>query len=368
MTGYFAVVQNLLFLVPLCLPLALFGAEWVELQDGTKVDGKILSITADAVVIEVQTSPTIREEKSYPRTGIAKIQRSSQDDVAFGEIADIAAPATADDTAVYDALLEQRVRPFMKNFPYSKHMPQARKLEATLEAERARLAAGETKLDGQWIGGDAMVSDKVELGGRVQLSKMKASSDPAATMSAFEALEKGHATSSSYPEAVKVARETLEKLRTVLSRAKSDLDRRTREQQEGLQLASADRRLQMEQGIAQEKAAIAVQVDRAKQNGTKWLPVLPDAKLLDDMSKLVESEKTRLDKVDVETLASGVAAAREAKEQIDAGQLDAAKQSLERAQKLWSQHVLLVSLKDSLKKAQEKAAKEAVPGDKPAKS
>lgn len=202
----------------------------------------------------------------------------------------------------------------------------------------------------------------------MQLSKMKASADPLATMMAFEILEKGHNTSSAYPAAVTVARDTLQKLRGALARTRADLERRIREQEEGLPLASADRRLLIEQGIAQEKAAIQAQVDRAKQSGSKWLPVLTDAKVLDDLSKLVESEETRLEKIDVESLASGVAAAREAKEQLEAGQLDAAEQSLERAEKLWSQHVLLASLKESLKKAQAEAAIQAAPESKPAKS
>lgn len=361
-------MPKLLFLILFSLPLGLVRAEQIELQDGTKVDGKILSVTAETVLIEVQTSPTIREEKSYPRADVAKIQRASQDDVAFAEVAEITVPATADSPEIYDTLLEQKVRPFMQNFAYSKHMPEARKLAATLEAERARVAAGEVKVDGEWLGGGAAGSDQTELGGRVQLSKMKSSTDPVAAMMAFEVLEKSHSTSSSFPEAVQVARARLEKLRGALVRTRADLERRTREQQEGLQLASVDRRLLMEQGMAQEKAAIQAQVDRAKLSGSKWVPVLPDAKVLEDLSKLADSEETRLGLIDVETLASGVAAAREAKEQLDAGQLDAARQSLEQAEKLWSQHVLLASLKESLKKAQEEAAQQDVPAAKPAES
>lgn len=361
-------MPKLLFFSLLCLPLTLFSAEWIELQDGTKIDGTILFVTTEAVLIEVQTSPTIREEKSYPRTEVVEIQRASEDDTAFAEVAAITVPATADSPEVYDALLEKKVRPFMQNYAYSKHMPEARRLAVLLESERARVAAGEVKVDGEWIGGDAAVSDKTELGGRVQLSQMKASADPLATMMAFEILEKGHNTSSAYPAAVTVARDTLQKLRGALARTRADLERRIREQEEGLPLASAERRLLIEQGIAQEKAAIQAQVDRAKQSGSKWLPVLTDAKVLDDLSKLVESEETRLEKIDVESLASGVAAAREAKEQLEAGQLDAAEQSLERAEKLWSQHVLLASLKESLKKAQAEAAIQAAPESKPAKS
>ena len=232
------------------MPLLAQGSEWIELKDGSKVEGKIISAGADTVTIEVETSPTIREEKSYPRAEVAKVQRATQDDVAFEGIAAISVPATADDPAVYDVPLE-RVRSFMKSYAYSKHMPQARKLAASLESERTRVSAGEVKVDGQWISGAATGPDKSELGGRIQLSKMKFASDPASVLMAFESLEKNHTTSSAYPEAVKMAREAIGKLRTDLLRVRSDSERRTREQKQGLQLASADRRLQMERGIAE---------------------------------------------------------------------------------------------------------------------
>jgi len=354
----FTPVRKLLLLSLLCLALPGHAAEWIELQDGTKVDGKILSVTVDAVLIEVQTSPTIREEKSYPRTDVLKIQRASQDDFAFEEIAGLSVPATADNPSVYDAPLE-KVRAFMKNYPYSKHMPQARELADSFESERTRVAAGEVKVDGAWTATGTAGPDRVELESRVQLAKMKEAADPASALSAFEILEKNGNTSSSYPESVSLALASIGKLRANLVRARADLERRTTEQKQGLQLASEDRRLQMEAGIAQEKAAVQAQVDRAKQAGTKWLPVLPDAKVLDDLGRLADTEEARLSKIDTETLSAGVAAAQEARRKLETGDLAGAKASLEQAEKLWSQHVVLASLKESLKKAETEAAQTA---------
>lgn len=345
-------MRKLLPLLVVLVPLAVRGSEWIELKDGTRVEGKILSVTAQGVLMDVQTSATIREEKNYPRAEVAKIQRAGKDDLAFAEVAEISVPATADDPAVYDALLEQKVRPFLKNYTYSKHMPEARKLAATLEAERARLAAGEVKVDGQWISASAAGPDKAELEGRIQLSKMKSAADPAASLMAFDTLEKNSGLSSSYPEAVKVARSSVEKLRTAVVRARADLERRTREQEQGLQLASLDRKMQMEAGIAQEKASIAAQVARSRQTGAKWLPLLPDQQVLDELSRLADSEETRLAKLDDASMASAVAAVAEAKRQIDAGQLAEAKASLERAEKLWPPYALLAPAKESLKKAE----------------
>ncbi|MEX1045053.1 MAG: hypothetical protein WEC73_02895 [Chthoniobacterales bacterium] len=351
-------MRKLLLLSLLCLPLATYGTESIELQDGTKIEGKILSVTSGSVRIEVQTSPTVRGEKSYPRADVAKIQHAGQDDIAFDEIAPISAPDTADDPAVYDALLEP-VQTFMKNYAYSKHMPQARQLAATLESERARLAAGEVKVDGEWISQDVSPADRTEVGGRVQWSKMKTADDPAAALAAFEVLEKSHNTSSSYPEAVKAALSSIEKLRANIARARTDLERRTREQEQGLPLASADRRLQIEAGIAQEKAALQAQIDRVRRSGGKWLPVLADAKVLEDLSKLADTEEARLSRIDVAKMSDAVETARTAREQLDTGDLEGAKTSLDEAQKLWSQHVLLASLRDSLKKAQDEAARRA---------
>lgn len=351
-------VQKLLFSL-LFLPLACFASEWIELQDGTRVDGRILSVTSQTVLMDVQTSAAIREEKSFPRAAVAKIRRASQDDIAFGEVAAITVPATADNPAVYDALLEQKVRPFMKNFAYSKHMPEARRLAATLEAERARVASGEVKVDGEWMAADASPAERTELGGRVQLSKMKKAADPAAAMMAFEVLEKDFSASSSYPESVQLARGKLGELRTSLLRARADLDRRTREQKQGLELASEDRRLQMERGIAQEKAAVEAQIDRARQSGAKWLPILPDAKVLDDLSKLAEAEDARLSKINIEPMMAGIAAARQARKRLESGELEAAKTSLTEAQKLWPQYVLLASLAETLKKAESQPAQAA---------
>ena len=363
--SYHFTVQKPLLLSLLIFSVAAFGAESIELQDGTKVEGKILSVTADTVLMEVQTSPTIREEKSYPRTDVAKIQRASQDDIAFEEIAAISAPATADDPAAYDGLIEA-VRTFTKNYAYSKHMPEARKLAATLESERSRLSAGEIKVDDQWSAAAASPADRIEQGGNLQLSKMKTASDPTAALAAFEVLEKNHGKSSAYPEAVKSALASIEKLRANLLLVRSDLDRRISEQKQGLQLASEDRRLQMEAGIAQEKAAVQAQIDRAKQNGAKWIPLLPDPKVLDDLSKLADTEDARLSKIDVQTLSEGVVAVSEAKAKLEAGDLDGAKISLDDAQKLWSQHVLLASLRESLKKAEKEDSDKAKEESKPA--
>lgn len=359
MKSYFASMRKALLIGCLLLPLACRAAEWIELRDGSKVEGKILSVTSASVLMEVQTTPTIREEKSFERGEVVKIQRAGLDDLAFAEIESIRAPETADNPAVYDALLEQKIRPFMKSYAYSKHMPAVRKIAATLEEERARIASGEVKVDGNWVNAEQRASGGPEEEGRLQLAKMKSATDPAAALSIFAEIEKDSPGSSSYPAAVRLARENIGKLRDAVTRARAELSRREKEQTEGLKLASPDRRALLEKGIAQEQASIQSQLDRAKQSGRKWPPIVPDAKTLDQLSALADSEETRLRSVDDAAMDSAVVAVRKAGEELAAGSLDAAKASLAEAERLWPRCVMIAPMKESLSKAQADAARAA---------
>jgi hypothetical protein len=121
-------VVGILFFVP-----AFAFGDSIELKDGTKIEGRIISVDSSQVRIEMEIASGIREEESHPRSEVAQIQRATPDGSAFKEINSVPVPATSDESAVYDAPLE-RVRSFMRSYTYSKHMPEAHKLAPTLES------------------------------------------------------------------------------------------------------------------------------------------------------------------------------------------------------------------------------------------
>lgn len=343
-----------MFFIALCL-IGIGRADWIELKDGTRMEGEIISVTTESVFIEVQATPTIREQQSVPRADVVKIQRATMDDIAFADIQKITVPQTADHPGVMEVLLA-RVQPFIAQYAYSKHIGAARQLAKELETERDRLQAGEVKIDGQWFAANEVNGKQGDLGAQLQLAKMKQAPDPVTALVAYEGLEKEYATTSTYPEAVELARQMLGALRTAIARVRGELAVIERDRAEGVQLASVDRRRVMENVIAQEKAAIDAKIAKAKQSGSKWLPVLPEAKLLDDLTKQAEAEEQRLAKLDVESMKAASAAVVEAKKQITSGQLADAATNLARAEQLWSQHNQLASLRDELKKAESAAA------------
>lgn len=345
----------------LASPPAGLAGDWIELKSGERIEGDIVAVTPESILIEVQVTPSIRDRQTVSRADVAGFQKATQDDIAFADVKAIKVPVTADSPAPYDVLLEGTVRPFLENYAYSKHISEARKVAAELEAERDRLAAGEVKIDGKWVTPDEMAADPAGAGAALQLSKMKNAPDPSTALAAFEVLEKQYSASPVYPEAVLAAREQVQKLRGDITRARNDLERRLREQAEGLELASIDRRMVMEEGIERERAAMQARVQQVKDAGSKWIPVLPDGKFLDELSKHADAEQARLSKIEVEAMASGVKAAREARKQIADGDLAAAKESLARAEKLWQRNAGLASLREELRKAGEAGAPTPTP-------
>lgn len=336
-------------------------ADWIELKDGTRIDGSISAVSPESIIIEVQSTPTIREEKSYPRADVAKFQRSTQDDLAFEEITKTPLPATADSPAAFDAEPGKAVRKFIADYPYSKHVSAARRLASDIDAERARVEAGEIKIDGEWIAAAEWQADKGELAARLQLSKMKQAQDPVEALKIFEVIEKTRNTTSSYPEAIRLAIIQVDTLRAQIPKMRTDLELRQQQQEQGLVLASEDRRILLQQGIEQERATNQAVIEAARASGSKWPPLVADKKVLEDLERAAGTERTRLAAIDTTGMEAAIAAAREAEGQIAAGELDQARESLAKAEKLWAQYLGLSATKDALKKA-ESAAPAATPG------
>jgi hypothetical protein len=84
----------------LLLPLTFVLADSIELRDGTKIEGKILSISPESVVMEVRPTSTIVEEKTYARSEVDRINRTSADDLAFERLSQAGLPSTADSPEV----------------------------------------------------------------------------------------------------------------------------------------------------------------------------------------------------------------------------------------------------------------------------
>lgn len=126
-------------------------ADVIELKSGEVIEGKITLTSGTQVVIEVQVSSSIKEERVVEKADIARMDQKKPDEEAFLVIKDIGSPATVASAQEYADLINGQLKPFLKKFPNSPHAPDVRKMVEVLEADRARVEGGELRVDGRWI-------------------------------------------------------------------------------------------------------------------------------------------------------------------------------------------------------------------------
>jgi len=363
-------------IITLLALVAAARADWIELKNGQRLEGTITSVTAESIVINAKTSmPGILEPKTVPRSEVANFKKTvdadvltAPDDIAFSKATKDLPPMTVTDAAVYENLLETRIRPFLKEYAYSKHTSEARKLAAQLESEKKRVSSGEIKADGQWFSAEDSAANPQESSARIQLGLMKQAASSSEALAIFDKLEKQYSGSSAYPDAVEVARLRIADLQKEIPIAQTRLRQHEDQQKQGMALAREDNRAVMQQALAQEQAALKSRLDAAKQGGVKWIPLLPDQKALSELSAITTAESTRLAKMDTVAMKGGIAAAKRAVDQAATGDGDSAKESLAEAQKLWPAYAQLAMLKQMVEKSLVKPSPTPTPTPKPAPS
>lgn len=339
-------------------------ADLVETRDGERFEGTITSVTAEAVSIDVQVSETIREERVIPRGDIVRLERQRPDDAAYEEIAALTVPATAQDDEPHRVLLETKVRPFLKNYAYSRHVGKVRAFAKELEAEMQRFSGGEIKVDGVWMTAEQFAEDRPQIEGRLLLAQMRRAAeagDAAAVLNAFDALGRAAPTSESYPEAVALARQTLDALIPRLTREIGNVEREQARRAEGLAIAREDERLAAERAIAGEKEAMARAIEAARKRGDRWMPPVADVPTLQEQLRQATAEQKRLESLPLAAMEQSVAQARAARQSIVEGDLAAAETQRAEAARLWPQNDALKALAADLEAAR-KAAEQSSTG------
>jgi hypothetical protein len=138
-------------------------ADVVKLKDGSTVEGEVVSQTETEVVVEKSfAGGSIRTKETIERSKIAEIvlataaeksQRAAQQ--AYDALQKYQLnPLTSQPKAYYDQVIEGVFRKFLTDFPDSPRVNDVVARISDWEAEREKVAAGQAKLNGQWLPAD----------------------------------------------------------------------------------------------------------------------------------------------------------------------------------------------------------------------
>ena len=331
-------------------------ADVVTLKSGGKVEGKITAETAAEITITVKSGGII-DEQTLKKSDIASVAKDAPDELAWQALKGVKLGKNSFPIASYDTAL-QPLNGFVNEFPQSKFAAEAKKIADEFAAEKKRVEVGEVKLDGKWLSKEEAQEESVQINGLLAFNYLKEQSarDMTAAMNTLESIEKNHAGSRSYPDAVEYAQRMLPALKAEVERRTKALATQKAEQAEAVKKLTGLEKTKLEDEIKSAKTSADAAVNAAKKQGLKWLPLLPATEdSLKDLTSKISTETTRLATVPVAKMRASIQAAEKAKALLEKKDLEGASTALAQASGDWSNNELAARLKPELESAKKTA-------------
>lgn len=272
-------------------------ADTFTLKDGSVVEGAVLSETAEAYVVEVQVTKSIKDERTIPKSEVVKVARELLDRTAFEELTKFEnAPdfSTADDYSVRITAFTK----FIADFPESIKVFDARKIIEKLKAEVAQIEAGGIKYNGLIIAKEDYLANAYELDSRALLVKIRGSiakNEIKPALRSFTELDRDFSGTEALTAIGPVISNLIRTYLAEINESISSLQTRLNERKAGLaRMAFADRK-DTEAAVAEEDAAFEKLYLSEKAAKVDWLTTSPfHLASLTDTAQRATAELARL--------------------------------------------------------------------------
>lgn len=300
----------------LLAPLLLFSAllrsapaDTLVLTNGTEHEGELVSETEDEVRFRIQESATVRRLRTFPRSEVRRIERTTEDQKQInGVLALVPAPELLDALG-YDQRIG-RAEAFLEAFPEAEGAARVEQVLEQLREGRRRVGDGERFLDGRWLNRVQLENRQAEIEGIKRLGQLQQGIERrqwAAVMAAWDELDQFYRGTRGFAEARALAlgsdgRESfLEGYRSALGSRLGEL-RREMERSGVQEPVGQETRRRFDQIRGEER-----------RSGRKWLTINEeDPKHLEETILQVDKELERLGAED----AARLEALREAMEAV----------------------------------------------------
>jgi hypothetical protein len=329
------------------LPLALLAtvhlhADSVTLVTGEKVIGTIKDETDSEVVIDVPVSSSITDERVIRKEDIAKIEKEQPDEIAYRQLIAIQPSSELSYTSqTYDQILTS-INDFLTKYPDSAYAPEIQKLAVAFQDEKRHVDAGQLKYLGEWLSKDEVARRQIQIVALQYYHNMQqqaAAGDLVGAMQTFDAIEKNYPTTRSYPAAVTLALQILNRLDQDLvvrmQEVKADQD----QLQKTIDFTAEPEKSSIIAAAKAEKDRADTIIEQAVKSGEKWVPLIPRSQVsIDTLQKTTASESSRLAGIPVATMEQSIDKVDAARNAIATGDLKDAGPLLDDATKLWAQN------------------------------
>lgn len=279
------------FLVP---PLM---ADTFILKDGTKLNAKVLREDPTSYVLEVQVTKSIKDERTIAKADVAKVERDRPDLIAFEGIAALKEVPDLTTAPEYDQKI-RAVEKFIKDFPASSKLEEARAIATQLRKEANEILAGGIKIGGEIVPAQQYQANAYELDASAQALRIRKQIDakqflPALRM--FSEFEKNFLNTQAFKDLSPLAIQVMRSHVAETSQLLSTYDARIKEREVGLQRMPQSDRVAAENALSEENAQNEAQFKREKESQIGWVTVHPFLKeSIDETLTFGKQEISRL--------------------------------------------------------------------------
>lgn len=345
-------IRNLLFPLGSAVILCASAfADTIILKSGEKIEGKVLSETATEMTVEVKISAGVTDQTKIAKDTIAKIEKEQPDLVTWQTLKNVKLGVNSLPASQYESAMRP-LQNFTTDYPNSVHKADAEKIIAALAEEKKRVDAGEVRLGQRWLSKEEVAKERYQINAMLAYQHMRAqatSGDFVGALNSFEQIEKGFNGARVYPDAVDTARSTLAALKSVVDRAQQNYKLQQAEYETGVKNAVEPQKSELiaarQKEVAQGDAAIAA----ATRAGLRWPPLMARSeKTIIALAQKIPSELQRLSSVDVAKMRQSIKTAEEAAKLIADKNVQAAEETLRKANDLWNANDVVKQLQPEL--------------------
>ncbi len=315
--------QKLVTLSLLALALSA-SADIFVLKDGTRLEGTILSQTADSYLLEVQVTKSIKDERTVAKADVKEIESEKLDEKAFEPLSGLVPVPDLTSSEEYDRRIVA-MNAFLKAYPSSEKAKEAQGILSTLKEEAVLVSAGGIKLNGKIIPADEYKADAFELDSRVAEMKIRqqaASSDWLGALRSFETFKEDYRSSLAYNDLLPLIQQVLQAYESRISELARTLANRKSQQESGLEQMSVSARANTEAALREEMKAFEIVYENEKKSRISWVtPHQMHKGSLDDTLRAITQERRGLSSSNNEVVDGGKLY-REAWSALQSGELN----------------------------------------------
>lgn len=273
-------------------------ADIVILKDGKRLEGSITAENPQAIHMRYKLTPKIWDDKDIPRTEIAEIIKQKPEEVELIELKKLVPTVDLMTAEKYEALIQDRLRPFVNRYPGTPQAAEAEKMIAQVQEEKEKVVAGGVKLEGKWLTPDEAKAETYNInayGMRAAMLEKIEAKDYSGALREFEKLYSAQGFASKYFV------QAVEEATTVLTKYEAIIEQMIKDQPALQKMRDESLKKLIEPDLSRVKQAIDREMEQWKttyeqeRKVTKWYtPNKYDLSSLKALSQSIITQKNQL--------------------------------------------------------------------------